>query len=55
MSKLIFPEHGGMYVDDDARVVKTIRHKDRDGTYTVKIVAFPTRSARATSATSGTT
>ena len=41
MSKLIFPEHGGMYVDDDARVVKTIRHKDRDGAYTVKIVAFP--------------
>ena len=41
MSKLIFPEHGGMLVDDDARVVKTIRHKDRDGTYTVKIVAFP--------------
>ena len=41
MSKLIFPEHGGMLVDDDARVVKTIKHRDRDGTYTVKIVAFP--------------
>jgi hypothetical protein len=39
MSKLIFPEHGGMLVDDDARVVKTVRHKDRDGTYTIKIAA----------------
>jgi hypothetical protein len=41
MSKQIFPEHGGMLVDDDARVVKTARHEDRDGTYTIKIAATP--------------
>ena len=41
MSKLIFPEHGGMYVDDNAIVVKTIKHTDRDGIYTVKIAATP--------------
>ena len=41
MSKLIFPEHGGMYVDDNAIVVKTIKHKDRDGIYVIKIAATP--------------
>ena len=41
MSKLIFPEHGGILVPDAAKVVKTVRHKERDGTYTIKIAAFP--------------
>ena len=41
MSKLIFPGHGGMHVDDEDRVVRTVKHKDRDGTYTIKIISHP--------------
>ena len=41
MSKQIFPDHGGMHVDDDDKIVKTVKHKDRDGTYTIKIVSHP--------------
>lgn len=41
MSKLIFPKHGGMYVDDDAKVVKTVMHNGRDGLYTIEIAATP--------------
>ena len=41
MSKLIFPKHGGMHIDDDDRIVKTVKHKDRDGTYTIKIISHP--------------
>jgi len=41
MSKLIFPNHGGVLVDDDAKVVKTVRHEEKDGTYAIKIAAFP--------------
>jgi hypothetical protein len=41
MSKLIFPKHGGMHIDDDDRIVRTVKHRDRDGTYTIKIVSHP--------------
>ena len=41
MSKLIFPEHGGILIPDEAKVVKTVRHKERDGTYVIKIVSLP--------------
>ena len=41
MSKLIFPNHGGMHIDDDDRIVKTVKHKDRGGTYTIKIISHP--------------
>lgn len=39
-SKLIFPEHGGVLVDEDTKVVKTIKAKAADGTYTIKIVRY---------------
>jgi len=39
-SKLIFPEHGGVLVDADAKVVKTVRTKAADGIYTIKIVRY---------------
>ena len=41
MSKLVFPEHGGILVPDAAKVVKTIRHKERDGVYVIKIISLP--------------
>jgi hypothetical protein len=39
-SKLVFPEHGGVLVDEDTKVVKTIKAKATDGTYTIKIVRY---------------
>ena len=46
MGKLIFPDHGGMYIDDDDRIVKTVKHRDRDGTYTIKIISHPSAFPR---------
>jgi hypothetical protein len=45
-SKLIFPDHGGVLVDADTKVVKTVKAKAADGTYTIKIVRYqPTTHA----------
>ena len=38
--KLIFPEHGGVLVDADTKVVKTFKHREGKRTYTVKIVRY---------------
>jgi len=46
MSKLIFPKHGGVLVDDDAKVVKTVDVEVKGRSYTVKIVRYhPEQSA----------
>jgi len=50
MSKLIFPERGGVLVDDRARVVDTLEYNTRSGlgthltgpAYTIKVVEYPT-------------
>jgi hypothetical protein len=39
-SKLIFPEHGGVLVGANTEVVKTVKAKAADGTYTIKIVRY---------------
>ena len=49
MSKLIFPDHGGVLVDDRARVVDTLEYNTRNGlgvhlpgpAYTIKVVEYP--------------
>lgn len=41
MSKLIFPDHGGVLVDDETKVFNTIRFKTPRGIYTIKIVGYP--------------
>ena len=40
MSKLIFPKHEGVLVDDDAKVVKTAKVQVRGRSYVVKIVRY---------------
>jgi hypothetical protein len=40
MSKLIFPEHGGVLVRDDTKVVRTIDFKTLQGTYVIKVVGY---------------
>ena len=40
MSKLIFPKHGGILVNDDAKVVKTVRIKVKNLSYVIKIVRY---------------
>jgi hypothetical protein len=40
MSKLIFPKHGGVLVNDDAKVVKTVKIKVKNRSYVVKIVRY---------------
>ena len=42
MSKLIFPEHGGVLVDDHTRVVQEFEYRASGGkTYVVRIVEYP--------------
>jgi hypothetical protein len=41
MSKLIFPKHGGVLVDDRTYVVSVVQYKTTLGTYVVKIVKYP--------------
>lgn len=40
MSKTIFPKRGGIPVPNDTRVVRTIKHQTREGTYTIKITKY---------------
>jgi hypothetical protein len=41
MSKLIFPVYGGVLVDNQTHVVNTFHHATRRGTYTIKVVEYP--------------
>jgi hypothetical protein len=41
MSKLVFPDRGGVLVNDSAKVVLTQKFKTDRGSYTIKIVKYP--------------
>jgi hypothetical protein len=41
MSKLIFPDHGGVLVPDQTKVVLTHKLKTKRGSYTIKVVRYP--------------
>jgi hypothetical protein len=38
---LPFPRHGGMVYEDRCKVVKTVKHKEKTGTYVIKIIKDP--------------
>jgi hypothetical protein len=40
MSKLIFPKHGGVLVNNDAKVVRTVTIREKGHSYVVKIVRY---------------
>lgn len=42
MSKLIFPDRGGVLVDDRAEVVRIVQHSTRRGLYVIAVVKYPT-------------
>jgi hypothetical protein len=47
MSKLIFPKHGGVLVNNDAKVVRTVTIREKGHSYVVKIVRYhPDTTAR---------
>jgi hypothetical protein len=41
MSKLIFPERGGVLVSDATKIFRTFQHTTRLGTYTIVVVEYP--------------